>query len=311
MGNNLEISVVVPVYGCSECLRSLCDRLVSSLSTYVSDFELILVVDCSPDSSWQTLEELAIKDKRIKGILFSRNFGQHYAISAGLDYAKGNWVAVMDCDLQDRPEDIQVLYERTKEGFDVVYGFSSFRGKKSFLRNFFRKIYIYLYDSLVKTNYKTANLSFFIMHSKVKDAIIQYRENSRHISTIVREVGFRITGVQVQHLEREIGVSSYNFSKRLKLALTGIVNYSTVLLKLALIIGFSFSILSFIMGLIILLNRLFGKVYYPGWASIAVLILFSTGITLTFLGILGIYLQKIFSEVRKRPLYIVSEKINI
>jgi glycosyltransferase involved in cell wall biosynthesis len=306
-----EISVVVPVYGCEECLHSLCDRLVLELGKISTAFEIILVVDNSPDNSWERVKEISASDNRVKGVLFSRNFGQHYAISAGLDFATGNWVAVMDCDLQDRPEDIPVLYAKASKGFDIVYGYSSFRGEKSVLRNSFRKLYIWLYDFMVQTNYKSENLSFFLMHSNVRDAIVQYREASRHISSIVREVGFKITSVPVEHLEREKGKSSYTFVKRVNMALVGLVTYSGFLLKISLFTGFSFSMVAFLFGLFIIFNRLFATVYYPGWASLAVLILFSTGLILSSLGILGIYLEKIFLEVKRRPLYIVKDKINL
>jgi glycosyltransferase involved in cell wall biosynthesis len=304
-------SVIIPVYGCSECLQSLCDRLIITLEKISKHFEILLINDRSPDSSWLKIKELCAQDNRIKGVLFSRNYGQHYAITAGFDLAKGDYIVVMDCDLQDQPEEILNLYKKAQEGYEIVYGFSSFRGHNSIMRNFFRGIYIRLYDTLVKTNYKSVNLSFFMVNRVVRDAIVQYRESARHISSIVRDVGFSIAGVKVKHLEREIGKSSYNFVKRFKLAMVGLIVYSSVLLRLSLYIGFIFSLLSIIFGLHIVYQRLFNIQYYPGWASLSTLILFSTGLILFFLGIFGIYIEKMFYEIKNRPLFIISEKINL
>jgi glycosyltransferase involved in cell wall biosynthesis len=312
MGENLpHFSVIIPVYGCSECLQSLCDRLIITLEKISKNFEIFLINDRSPDSSWLKIKELSALDNRIKGVLFSRNYGQHYAITAGFDLAKGDYIVVMDCDLQDQPEEILNLYKKAQEGYEIVYGFSSFRGYNSIMRNFFRSIYITLYDYLAQTNYKSVNLSFFLVSRIVRDAIIQYKESARHISSIVRDVGFTIEGVEVKHLERTIGKSSYNFRKRLKLALTGLISYSPKLLKISLYVGFVFSLISIVIAGIIVYKRLYETVYYPGWASLSVLILFSTGITLFFLGILGVYIEKIFNEIKNRPLYIIEEKVNL
>jgi dolichol-phosphate mannosyltransferase len=311
MSTKPDVSVVVPVYGCEECLHTLCKKLILELAKISTSFEIILIVDSSPDDSWDRVKEISAIEKRVKGVLFSKNFGQHYAISAGLDFATGKWVVIMDCDLQDRPEDIPILYAKALEGFDIVYAYSSFRGENSLLRNSFRKLYNWLYDFMVSTNYKSENLSFFLMNSKVRDAIVQYRESSRHISSIVREVGFKISSVEVEHNIRETGKSSYTFIKRVNLAIVGLVTYSDFLLKLSLFVGFTFSLFSFAFGSFIIYNQLFKTVYYPGWASLAVLIFFSTGLILTSLGIVGVYLEKIFLEVKRRPLYIVKETINL
>ncbi|MBL7810772.1 MAG: glycosyltransferase family 2 protein [Bacteroidetes bacterium] len=306
-----EISVIVPVYGCAECLISLCDRLTSTLMGMSVTYEILLINDKSPDNAWPVIQKLASADRNIKGINLSRNFGQHYAISAGYDFATGNWVVVMDCDLQDQPEDIRKLYDKAIEGFDIVYGISQFRGNRSFLRKFLRNIYFRLYDSLAKNEFKTENLSFYIVNKQVRNAIIKFREQSRHISSLLRHVGFNIVGIDVDHQERQIGKSSYTLRKRVQLALVGIIAHSSTLLRASLYIGFLFSFFSFGYGIFILIRKLFSNDSVMGWTSIITFLVFSTGLILCVLGIIGIYLEKIYLEVKQRPLYVIKESVNI
>jgi|1048.fasta_scaffold01774_2 glycosyltransferase involved in cell wall biosynthesis len=306
-----HISVISPVYGCKDCLSSLCDRLDKVLSSISPNYEIILVNDASPDEAWTEIVDLSKKNSKIKGINFSRNFGQHYAISAGFDYAVGDWIIVMDCDLQDQPEEIVKLYNKTKEGFDIVYGTSFFRGKNSFLRTILRKTYFKIYDILAQNNFKTETLSFYIMSADVKNSIILFRESARHISSLLRYVGFKIIGIEIKHLERTIGNSSYSFSKRMALAYTGIIAYSSILLKMSFVLGFLISIFSFSTGIVLIVNKFSGNYAIDGWVSIVTLILFSTGLILSFLGIFGMYLEKMFLEVKNRPLYIIRDKLNL
>ena len=305
------VSVVVPVYGCRNCLAELVDRLRSTLQEFPADYEIILVNDRSPDGAWTAICELASADPKLKGILFSRNFGQHYAVTAGLDYASGDFVAVMDCDLQDRPEDVPLLLRKVICGADIAYGYSRFRGRDSFVRTCLRRVYFQLFDFLSGARERTVNLSFCLMKRKVRDSLVQYREFSRHIAPLIRDVGFTFEGVEVTHLERTQGKSSYTFVMRVKLAIEGLVVYSAFLLRLGIYAGFLISLASFGFAAVVIYNRLFQEDHYPGWASLAVMVLFSTGITIFLLGIMGIYLEKIFAESRKRPLYIVDEKVNL
>ncbi len=306
-----HISVVSPVYGCRECLISLCDRLDKSLSTISPNYEVILVNDASPDLAWETIKEISEKNPKIKGVNFSRNFGQHYAISAGLDFASGDWVVVMDCDLQDQPEEIIKLYKKACEGYDIVYGVSEFRGKRNFITKLLRIIYFKLYDFFANNTFKTENLSFYIISKNVRNNMVLFREHSRHISSIMRHVGFKIIGIPIDHKEREIGKSTYNFSKRVKLALVGLIAHSSTLLRFSFYLGFIFSFFSFSYGIYILFIKIFASYTVPGYTSLATLIAFSTGLILIVLGVIGIYLEKIYLETKNRPLYIVKDYINI
>jgi polyisoprenyl-phosphate glycosyltransferase len=304
------LSVVVPVYGCDTCLRPLCERLQAVFAKLKLQGEIILVCDRSPDNSWVVIQQICNEMPFVKGILFSRNFGQHYAITAGLDYAKGDYCVVMDCDLQDPPEEIEKLYLKAQEGFDIVYGYAAFRGKKNRAMQFFRNLYFKMYDWLVGTGYQTVNLSFFLMKRKPIEAYKQYRDKSRHLASIIRDLGFSFGGVEVQHEEREQGKSSYSLTKRVKLAVNGLIMYSSFFLRVSLIIGFVFSTVAIGLACLIIYNRIFEVEYYPGWTSLIAVVLLSSGLIMSFLGIIGLYIQKIFMEVRERPLYIIDELLN-
>lgn len=306
----VEISIIVAVYGCGSCLETLYERLSKSLKKISPNFEIIFINDSSPDNSWEIIKYLGKLDKRVKGINFSRNFGQHYAISAGFDYAKGNWVVSMDCDLQDAPEEIPNLYKKAKEGYDIVYAKSKFRSNKNIISNIYRKIYFKLQDFLSQNKYETTNLSFYILKNIVRDNIVKYRESSRQISNIIREQGFNIIGLEVNHSERQDGKSSYTFFKRLNLAIVGLIAYPSILLKASFLIGFFISFLSFFSGIYLSIIKFFGKQSLDGWTSLITVILFSTGLILMFLGIVGMYIEQVFLEVKNRPLYIVKEELN-
>ena len=225
-----KISVVVPVYGCCDSLKKLYDRLQKSLSTISEDFEIILVNDASPDNSWDTIKELVSKDDRVKGINFARNFGQHKAIAAGLNFSKGDWVVVMDCDLQDRPEDIVKLYNKAQEGYDAVFGQRIGRQhsrRKRWASRAFIAVYDYLSDS--KTDPTIGNFS--IISRKVVDGLKELKEQHHPYTFFVIWLGFKRTYIEIDHAKREIGESSYNFKRLIELAMDNIVSQSNNCLK--------------------------------------------------------------------------------
>ena len=167
MNETPHISVVIPVYGCEGCLVALYTRLVKALTQLHEQFEIIFVNDASPDGAWSTICALTDGDRRVKAIDLSRNFGQHYAITAGCDHAEGEWVVVMDCDLQDQPEEIAKLYAKVQEGYEIAYGMSSFRGQQGVLWRLIKRAYYSTQDRLSGNDYTTVNLSFFIMSQTV------------------------------------------------------------------------------------------------------------------------------------------------
>lgn len=301
------LSVVIPVYKAEGCLDELYRRLVAAIEPVTRDFEIVLVEDCGGDRSWPIIRALAAADPRVRGMQFSRNFGQHYGITAGLDVAEGDWVVVMDCDLQDRPEEIPRLYAKAQEGYDVVLARRGGRTDGLFKR-FSSWCFYQLLSWLADTEYDSAAGNFRIISRKVVLACRSMREQLRFFSGLVNWMGFPTTSIEVSHAERHEGRSTYTFGKLWKLAVDTITAYSDKPLRLAVRFGFVMSMLSFAAGLYILLRAALYGSPVVGWPSLMVSVYFIGGIIISILGVLGIYLGKTFDEAKKRPLYIVMNK---
>ena len=307
--SNIQISIVSPVYRAEKMVHMLVERIVKSVTTITEDFEIILVNDASPDASWSVIEHECAQDKRVKGINLSRNFGQHYAITAGLHYAKGEWVVVMDCDLQDRPEEIPALYQKALEGYDIVYARRVDRqdkGLKKLSSVLFHKTFDWLSGS--KTDKTIANFGIY------KQCVIaEYNrmpELARSFGTLIRYLGFTKTTIDVQHAERAEGKSSYNLYKLLKLSFDVIISNSNKPLRMAVGLGFAMSALSFLLALYNVIARLVGFISFPGYTTTVFSIWFVGGLMLFVMGILGLYIGKIFDQVKGRQLFIVKDKVN-
>ncbi|UGQ45486.1 glycosyltransferase family 2 protein [Massilia endophytica] len=301
---NPLISVVIPVYRAEKMLDELYARLKAALETVSPRFEIVLVEDCGPDRSWQVIERLSAADPRVVGLQFSRNFGQHYGITAGLDICKGDWVVVMDCDLQDAPEEIPRLYHKAQEGYDVVL---ALRGKRQdpLLKRATSWLYYRLFSYLADIDIDGDSGNFRIMSRKVVVNFTRMREQLRFFGGHVQWMGFPTTGLQVQHAERLEGTSSYTFAKLWKLATDTIIAYSDKPLRLAAQLGLTMAAVSFLFGSFILGRALLQGSPVPGWSSLIVSLYFIGGLIIGILGIIGIYLSKTFDEAKKRPLYIV------
>lgn len=299
-----RISVVIPVYKAENSLDELYRRLRAALETISADFEIVLVEDCGGDNSWQVIERLAAADSRVRGIQFSRNFGQHYGISAGLDCCHGDWVVVMDCDLQDRPEEIPRLYAKAQEGYDVVLARRGARQDPPLKRMtswLFYKIFSYLAD----IEYDGESGNFRIVSRKVVANFRRMGEQLRFFGGLVQWMGFPTASIEVEHAERLEGKSTYTFAKLWKLASETIIAHSDKPLRLAVRFGFLMAFFSFCYGMYILGHALLYGSSIPGWNSLIVSLYFIGGIIIAILGILGIYLGKTFDESKKRPLYII------
>lgn len=298
------LSVVIPVYNADNCLDELYLRLKSALESISPDFEIVLVEDCGGDNSWQVIERLAAADPRVRGIQFSRNFGQHHGITAGLDYCSGDWVVVMDCDLQDRPEEIQRLYDKAQEGYDIVLARRGPRRDPPLKRIaswLFYKVFSYLAD--IKYDGESGN--FRIISRKVVVNYCQMREQLRFFGGLVQWMGFPTASIEVEHAERFEGKSTYTFAKLWKLASETIIAHSDKPLRLAVRFGFMMALCSFCYGVYILGVALFNRSPIPGWSSLIVSLYLIGGIIIGILGILGIYLGKTFDESKRRPLFII------
>ncbi len=304
-----HISIVTPVYGCKTCLTELYLRLKKVLAKMGKTYEIIMINDASPDNAWEIIAELAEKDEHIIGVNFSRNFGQHYAITAGLDFARGKWVVVMDCDLQDQPEEIPKLYAKAMEGFEVVFGRRESRTDGFFKRQgskYFHKMLAYLTD----TEQDSAIANFGIYHEKVVNAIASMKDSMRYFPAMVRWVGFSATALNIEHAERSSGQTSYSFRKLVSLALNVILAFSDKPLRLIINFGLSISTLSIVFAIFQIVQYFNGKIEVLGWTSMIISIWFLSGIMFFMLGIVGLYVGKTFDRVKHRPIYIVKELKN-
>jgi len=304
---NIHISVVSPVYSCCSCLLELYRRLKTTLESITKDFEIILVNDASPDNAWNVICDLCKQDNRVHGINFSRNFGQHHAITAGLDHACGEWIVVLDCDLQDQPEEILKLYAKAHEGYDIVLA-RRFLRQDHFLKRLFSKFFYRTLAYLTGSNQDEKVANFGIYSRKVIDEINRLRESIRYFPTMINWIGFRTARVDVQHASRISGKTGYNFSKMLHLAIDIMLAYSDKPLRLVLKIGLVIASFSFLLGIYIIVKWLAGEIRVLGYASLVTSIWFLSGCILITLGVVGLYVGKIFEGVKERPIYIIREK---
>ena len=301
------LSIVSPVYRAEKVLPELVNRIESVVTQITSDFEIILVEDASPDRSWETIELLTQENSRIKGLKLSRNFGQHYAITAGLDHAKGDWVVVMDCDLQDRPEEIPALFEKAQEGFDVVLARRANR-QDGFLKRLSSKIFYRTLAWLTGSHQDETIANFGIYHQKVIREITGMRESIRYFPTMVRWVGFRQTAIDVVHAANEERGSSYNFKRLFNLALDIMLAYSDKPIRLTVKLGLIVAFTGFLFAVFTLIRYLQGEIIVAGYASLIISLWLLTGFLLVTLGMVGLYVGKTFEGVKKRPIYIVEKR---
>lgn len=304
----MKISVVIPVYGCKAALPELYRRLKASLSEITEDYEIILVNDNCPQNSWETIMEICQKDFQVKGIELSRNFGQMKAILAGLDYASGDWVVVMDCDLQDRPEEIIRLYQKAQEGYDIVFARRKERKDnflKVFLANQFYKVYRFATDG----NYDGAICNFSIVRSDVVKNYCKMREQHRGYVMYMKWLGYRQAVIDVEHDERYEGKSSYNLKKRIDMALELLTSQSDKVLRLFVGLGFLMSLLAFLTIIGLIIYRCVEKVSV-GWTSLIATNVLVGGIIIMVVGVVGIYVGNIFMQTKGRPLYVVRQILN-
>jgi len=306
MSDHPLISVVSPVYRAEDCIGELCERLRRTLGEISEDFEIILIEDGSPDGSWNKIQQEARIDNRVTGIRLTKNFGQHRAITAGIDAARGEWVVVMDCDLQDPPEAIRALYAKAAGGHEVVVARFEER-KESKLRQKFSKIFWSMLSWFAGLNFDYQVGNFRIMSRRVVDQHKKYREQVRLLGGINGLMGFPQISVPVQRDVRFAGETSYSFRKLFSAAVQTTVAYSDKPLRVSVYFGFFVAALSLFTGLLILVLGLRGLVEVPGWVSVMVSLYFVGGLIIANLGVLGYYIGKVFDETKRRPLYVVAE----
>jgi dolichol-phosphate mannosyltransferase len=305
-----HISVVTPVYGCAASLDELYLRLRKTLEQVSENFEIIMVDDASPDKAWEKIVTLAKSDQRVKGIRLSRNFGQHHAITAGLDHSTGEWIVVMDCDLQDRPEEILKLYRKAQEGYRVVWG-QRIERRDSLLKKIGSSLFHRIYDYFTEKKSDSSIANFSIIHRQVRDHWVSLREQNRNFPLFVEWLGFRSTAIRVEHAPRPIGKSAYTLRKLIGFAVDNIVSQSNKPLIISIKFGFLISFLSFLYAIFLVIRYFSHGIAVEGWTSVMVSIYFIGGLLFANMGFLGLYIGKIFNETKGRPLYIIDEEINM
>lgn len=302
------ISIVVPVYNEAVGLREFAKRVVDVLGNR-RRFELLFVDDGSQDASWEAIQALSKTDSRLRSIRFSRNFGHQAAISAGLEYARGDAVIVMDADLQDPPAVIEQMLEKWEEGYDVVYGVRSERQGERAFKKLTAAAFYRLFRGISHIDSPLEAGDFRLLSRPVVDVLVHMPERVRFMRGLVSWVGFRQTGVTYSREKRFAGESKYPLWRMLRFALDGLTSFSSAPLQMAIVLGLVVTLVAFLLGAYSLYIRLFTDTAVKGWTSLLIAITFLGGIQLVMIGIIGEYIGRIYQEVKHRPLYLIREKI--
>lgn len=303
------LSIVSPIFKGEKMLDELVRRITVSVAPITDEYEIILVNDQSPDDSWNVIKRICKEDKHVKGVNLSRNFGQHYAITAGLSKSSGEWVVVMDCDLQDRPEEIPNLYHKAMEGFDSVFA-QRVERQDTFMKRLSSTIFYKVFSFLTDSKQDKSVANFGIYHRKVVNAILAMGDSIRYFPIMAQWVGFRKYYLPVIHAEREIGKSSYNLFKLLKLASDNMIGFSDKPLRLMLRFGFYVVLLSLFFAFYTFVKWSLGLIEVGGFTTMTISIWLAVGILTMMMGITGIYIGKIYDRVKGRPIFIIGETCN-
>lgn len=306
-----DISVVLPVYNEHAGLPELHRRVANLLASQGWHYEIIFVNDGSRDGSWQRIQELANSDRRVVGINLSRNFGHQIAITAGVEFSRGQTVVVMDSDLQDPPELIPELYAKYREGFDVVYAQRRTREGETWFKEVTAKLFYRLIRRMTTIDIPVDTGDFRLMSRRVVDDLKRLQEQSRFVRGLVTWVGYNQIPVLYDRNKRYGGETKYPLAKMMRFALDGITGFSSEPLRLASHAGLFFAVASLTLMMALTLYKLGGgTAVIPGWTSLAVAVLFLGGVQLLAIGILGEYIGRIYEEVKRRPLYLVRDSVN-
>lgn len=304
-----KLSVVIPVYNCIDTLNELFNRLENNIKNIVKEYEIIFVDDSNDFKSWKMLESISNKSKKTLCIKLSRNFGQHAAIIAGLSNSTGDWIIIMDCDLQDRPEEIINMIEACDAKTDIIFA-SRKKRSDNLIKRLSSKFFYFLIEFLCEIKMDHTVSNFGLYNRKVIEAVLSINDNHKFFPLMVRWVGFQSKTMDIKHDERIKGKSSYNFKKSLLVSISAIVSFSNKPLRIFIYFGFLVSLISIITALYFLYAAWNDKITIIGWASVIISIWFFGGMLLSSVGIVGIYIGKTFDQTKKRPSYIISKKLN-
>ena len=304
-----KISVIVPCYNEEEVLQYFYKEINNVAKRMKGlNFEFIFVNDGSKDKTLEEIKALSKEDKRVRYVSFSRNFGKEAAMLAGLEYSRGDYVTIMDADLQDPPELLEEMYRLIiEEGYDCVGTRRVTRKGEPLIRSFFARMFYKIINKMSDTEMVDGARDYRLMTRQVVDAIISMREYNRYSKGIFSFVGFSTKWLEYENIKRVAGETKWSFWKLFVYALEGITAFSTIPLVLSAILGFVICFVSFIMILIIILKKLVLGDPVSGWPSLVCIIFFLSGVQLFSIGVIGQYLSKTYLETKKRPIYIVKE----
>jgi dolichol-phosphate mannosyltransferase len=305
--NSPVYTIIAPIYNELENLPILYARITETMDKSGQSWELIFVDDGSTDGSTDLIREIAKKDARIRPVIFARNFGHQIAVTAGLDYSRGQAVVIIDADLQDPPEVILQLIGKWREGYEVVYAVRSDREGETFFKKLTASVFYRLIFRITDVKIPLDTGDFRLMDRKVVSVMNSMREHHRFLRGMSAWVGFKQVGVTYKRAARLAGETKYPFKKMMKLALTAITGFSYVPLQIATYMGFISAGISLIAIPVVILMRILGSQQFIGQATTLIAVLFLGGVQLVSLGILGEYIGRIYDEVKGRPLYIVNE----
>jgi len=303
------LSIIIPAYNEELVIEETYKRLTETLASLGETYELIFINDGSKDKTALIIYSLCQKDARVRLINFSRNFGHQPAITAGMDYARGQAIVIIDADLQDPPRIILEMYAKWREGYEVVYGKRRKREGETWFKRTTAKIFYRFLRSMTSVDIPTDTGDFRLIDRKVCDAMKTLPERNRYVRGLVSWVGFKQIAVEYDREERFAGTTNYPFKKMLRLAMDGIAAFSYKPLKLTTSVGFFVSLVSFVYLIVVLIQRIFTSTTVTGWSSIIAIVLFFQGVILMMLGLMGEYIGRIYEEIKSRPIYIVSEVI--
>jgi polyisoprenyl-phosphate glycosyltransferase len=306
-----DYSIVIPVYNEEEILPVLGERLTSLLGRLDGGAEVILVDDGSRDASFARLMEMSARDSRFKVLQFSRNFGHQVAITAGLDFAAGKAVVVMDADLQDPPEVVLEMAARWREGFEVVYAVRKERRGENRFKRITAAAFYRLLRKLSDVDIPADVGDFRLVDRKAVEAYKTMRENDRFVRGMFSWVGFKQIGVSYDRDPRVAGETKFPFGKMMRFAIDGIVSFSSAPLRLALALGFVVSALAILYGFVAILLKVSGAFTVPGWTSVIFATSLLGGVQLIVLGVVGEYVGRTYLESKNRPLYIVNKSAGL
>ncbi len=308
---NVFMSVVIPVYRAERILPELHRRLRSVLDEFQRPYEIVLVDDRSPDDSWAVMRQMASQQPSLTSVRLSRNFGQHYALTAGLDLAHGEWTVIMDCDLQDQPEEIPRLLERAKQGYDIVLA-RRIGKPDGRLRSFGSALFYRLFNLLSGYDIDPTVGTFRIMRRRVVEAYQGMRESARLFGGMIQWLGFNVTCLEVSRAARYEGGTSYTLRNRFRLALDGIVSFSNRPLYASISLGFAMASAAGLYGAFLIVRYLLRPYSgVPGWLSTFTALVFIGGLILMNLGVIGVYVGRIYSQTKGRPLYVIDEIVRL